>query len=321
MVKQKTTSDATETKYRWVQYKNPLIATWDDVKPGTVTINTSSGYTSSSFGGLWKKNSQARLCIANATSSNWYGAFGCWTTYGASTVPGYPNTTISTGYFDLYVNVTGLDFSTEYDGSGYSNSGAIIGSLAAAAGSPRYGVAASKANGTYIRTIKRPAEITAKDAITVSVWVNFSTWSIPISCTEGGGWNFEYGGGLRFPVYIASVGYKIAQSTVTSASLKNSWHMITGTMDKDNVKIYIDGQEKGTIATGSENGIGYASNYIFIGAEAAGNKVIPTSSSFAGKISDVRIYATALTAAQVADLYRRSMVVDASGNISPRGLS
>ena len=250
-------------------------------------------------------------------------------------IGGKPRTEVTANPYIYYLQLEAKDHATPwalggttrtpttiYDSSGYSNSGAIIGNLTAAAGSPRYGVATSKANGAYIRTIKRPAEITAKDAITVSVWVNFSTWSIPISCTEGGGWNFEeYGGGLRFPVYIASVGYKIAQSTVTSASLKNSWHMITGTMDKDNVKIYIDGQEKGTVATGSENGIGYASNYIFVGAEAAGNTVTPTSSSFAGKISDVRIYATAFTAAQVADLYRRSMVVDASGNISPRGLS
>ena len=39
-----------------------------------------------------------------------------------------------------------------------------------------------------------------------------------------------------------------------------------------------------------------------------------------GKISDVRTYATALTAEQVKELYNTSMLVDASGNISPREL-
>lgn len=105
MVKQKTTSSATETKYRWVQYKSPFTAAWADVKPGTVTFNTSTGYSSSSYGGLWQMNSNARLCIANGSSGNWYGAFGCWSTYNTNNIPGYPNTNISTGYMDLYIRV------------------------------------------------------------------------------------------------------------------------------------------------------------------------------------------------------------------------
>jgi len=47
MVKQKTTVDATETKWRWIQNINPMIATWDDVKPGTITFVT-TGYSTSS---------------------------------------------------------------------------------------------------------------------------------------------------------------------------------------------------------------------------------------------------------------------------------
>lgn len=105
MVKQKTTSSATEVKYRWIQNVNPLEATWADVKPGTVTFNTSSGYTSSSFGGLWKMNSYARMCIANGGSGNWYGALGSWTVYQTNQVPGFPNTSISTGYIDLYIRI------------------------------------------------------------------------------------------------------------------------------------------------------------------------------------------------------------------------
>ena len=34
--------------------------------------------------------------------------------------------------------------------------------------------------------------------------------SNPISCTEGGGWNFESSNGIRFPIYISGVGYKVA---------------------------------------------------------------------------------------------------------------
>ena len=105
MIKQKTTSSDTETKYRWVQNINPLEATYNDVKPGTVVFNTGSGYTNSSYGGLWRMNSSARMCIANNSSGNWYGALGSWSTYNTNQVPGFPNTNISTGYIDLYIRI------------------------------------------------------------------------------------------------------------------------------------------------------------------------------------------------------------------------
>ena len=159
-----------------------------------------------------------------------------------------------------------------------------------------------------------------KDAITVNLWQYATSWSNVISCTEGGGWNFENSSGLRFPVYISGVGYKIAQSTVTPASLNNGWHMLTGTMDKDNIKIYIDGEEVGTIATGSTNGIGYANNYLFICVEAAGNTTTPANSNYTGNISDVRIYATALTPAQILELYHTSVSIDNKNNIYAREL-
>lgn len=105
MVKQKTTSGATETKYRWSQVADPLTATYNDVKPGTVIFNTSTGYTNSTYGGLYKMNSYSRMNIANATNGNWYGAMGSWSTYNTNNVPGFPNSNISTGYMDLYLRV------------------------------------------------------------------------------------------------------------------------------------------------------------------------------------------------------------------------
>lgn len=105
MVKQKTTSSANEVKYRWIQNINPLEAVYNDVKPGTVTYNTSSGYTNSTMGGLWRMNGSARMCIANTNSSNWYGALGSWSPYQTNQVPGFPNSNISTGYIDLYIRI------------------------------------------------------------------------------------------------------------------------------------------------------------------------------------------------------------------------
>ena len=104
MVKQATTNTATEVKYRWIQTESLLTATYTTVKPADVTRITTTGYTDGGFGGVYIKNGNARLCIANSTSSNWYGAIGCWTVY-QSGIPGYPNTVITTGYIDLYFRI------------------------------------------------------------------------------------------------------------------------------------------------------------------------------------------------------------------------
>lgn len=105
MVKQKTTNTATETKYRWIQTANPLTATWADVKPGTVTFNTSSGYTNSSYGGMYLfKNTNLHMCIANGSNGNWYGGIGAAAAYNSG-IPGFPNTTVTSGYIDLYMRV------------------------------------------------------------------------------------------------------------------------------------------------------------------------------------------------------------------------
>ena len=208
-----------------------------------------------------------------------------------------------------------------YDCSGYGNDGTITGSLTTVADTPRYSCATKMTNGQYIRVNNRPAVCMPKDAITINLWQYATSWANPISCTQGGGWNFENGSsGIRFSVYISSVGYKVAESSITSASTQNAWHMLTGTMDKDNIKIYYDGEEVGTVANGSTNGIGYANNYIFIGAEAGGDDVTPTNSQYAGNLSDIRIYATALTPAQIKELYTTAAAVDKNGNIYAREL-
>ena len=104
MVKQKTTSSASEVKYRWIQNVSPLTATWDDVKPASVTRITTSGYTDGSNGGLYITNSNTHMVIANSNNGNWYGATGSWTTYSGG-IPGYPNSVITSGYMDIYIRV------------------------------------------------------------------------------------------------------------------------------------------------------------------------------------------------------------------------
>ena len=314
MIKQKTTSDASETKYRWIQKKSPLTATWYDVNKTEVTRITTSGYTNGGFGGLYIiNNSQTYMCIANDVINNWFGAIGCWTIWNDG-IPGYPESVITSGYMDLYVRIDDI-LPLIYDSSGYSNDAIITDTLSLDTDTLRYCYSTKFTSNSYLRCLNRPTNCLPKDAITVNLWIKYTTWGNPISCTEGGGWNFEnISAGIQFPLYISGVGYKTANSGVTPSTLINGWHMLTGTFDKTNVKIYIDGILKGTTATQSTNDIGYANNYLFIGAEAAGNTITPASKAFVGNISDVRIYSTALSQKDITDLYVTSSYIDKSGN-------
>ena len=105
MVKQKALVTDTETKYRWIQTKNPFDAVYGDVDLADVTRITTSGYsTYGNYGGIYKKNSNTYFSANNGTSSAWWGAFGSWTAYQGG-IPGWAQVIIKTGYFDLYLRV------------------------------------------------------------------------------------------------------------------------------------------------------------------------------------------------------------------------
>lgn len=104
MVKLTTTNTATETKYRWKQKTNPMTATWNDVAVSNVTYNTSSGYSSTTYGGLYCHKKSTYLCANNGTNGNWFGAVGSWTNYKEG-IPTWDAKTVTTGYEDLYLRV------------------------------------------------------------------------------------------------------------------------------------------------------------------------------------------------------------------------
>lgn len=312
MVKQKTTSNATETKYRWVQTKNPLLAVYNDVKPTSVTRITTSGYTDGTFGGLWKMNSNTRLCIANTSASNWYGAIGCWTAY-QNGIPGYPNTTITTGYIDLYVRIDN-QFTNIYDSSGYNHNGEIINNLTTDIFSPKYNLNTKFSASPYIRIGKQLYNM--RDEMTVTLWCK-KTWGsnvgTPFSSVESGGfgwqssganYNFYCGTGVSSNTYISSA--------VSVSGLSEGWHMLSATYDGLALRIYIDGELKNTVNKyTTKTQIYYNNNSgMFISGESAGSLTAPSGSLFNGNLSDVRIYATALTPAQIKELYETSKIVD-----------
>lgn len=301
MVKQKTTSNATEVKYRWTQNQNPLNATYTDVQPSAVTRITTSGYTDGTFGGIYVKGGQARLCIANATSGNWYGALGSWTAYNGGT-PGYPNTTVTTGYMDLYVRIDNISINglTEYDISGFGNNGTRIGNLSWSSDTPKYTVSTYFEDYTkYISGNMGDSWI--PDAITMSCWIKGTNKSarggyhLPLNMHST---NFEISitgssGKARMGFLIGGTRYV---SDIGSDILNGQWHMLTLTYNGSQICRYVDGvlvnseNRTGALTSASTLGIGQ-----FPGQTTYGNTQLYES--------DVRIYATALSADDIADLY------------------
>ena len=107
LVIQAATAGAVEKKIRWLQSVNPMVAVYGDVDNTDITYITSSEYNTSTWGGLYKKNSSAYLVANNGNSGNWWGATGCWTAYQGG-LPAFFGEICSTGYYDIYLRIDNL---------------------------------------------------------------------------------------------------------------------------------------------------------------------------------------------------------------------
>jgi len=209
----------------------------------------------------------------------------------------------------------------EYDVSGYCHNGTKYNIADYISDTPRYS-ASTKFNGTnsYIN-VGRGGMV--KDEITINLWAYMDDWTNYnnrrfIACTEGGGWNFEsVSNGIRF-----SIGTGVTSNTYVTGvpilytDLSAGWHMFTGVYDGFDNKIYLDGNYYGkTSKYTTKTPVYYhKSNDILIGAEAT-NSHSPGGSYFKGNLSDIRIYATALSDADILSLYNNSAFLDSSGNM------
>ena len=139
-----------------------------------------------------------------------------------------------------------------------------------------------------------------------------------ISCTEGGGWNIENNAGkIQFANYDSGVGYKVATSNVTWASLSAGWHDFDIIFDGTYTYGYLDGNKIATSVAYTSGKIGYwPNNSVFVGAEAGGSQTTPAGEYFTGYVGNVIIkndsnliarttYNTIVAPAQNLTLYAR----------------
>ena len=310
LFQQKTTSTASETQYRWTQTKAPLNTTQSDTN-STIGFTNISG---ASYGLTIKSgNTLLGYSIGN---TNWWSAAGAYIAYQGG-IPGVNSNVITTGYLKLWVRVDNVPYTVSglkvYDSSGYNNNGIVVGSLSTNTNTSRYDKCTIFNGSSYIAAGQKAK---VRDQITVNWWGYMSDWSKytrAISCTESGGWNFEpVSGCMSF-----ALGYGETSNTCTPSfstqvplsSITSGWHMFTGTWDGFQKKLYIDGALRAESTKLSNKSRIYYNpgNGIFIGAEAEGSATTSTYGYFNGYLSDIRIYATALSQVDIVELYNRKL--------------
>ena len=152
------------------------------------------------------------------------------------------------------------------------------------------------------------ASLKPSTAISIEQWLNADSWTAgtassykcSLSCTQGGGYSHNIWSGIFYSYIFAGGRY-----LVPSASVSNfyGWHHFVTTFDGQYAKLFIDGSLANTVDYGSANNtMTYASNSIFVGAEASSG-TSPEGYYWQGKISSTSIYNKALSNAEIAQNY------------------
>ena len=208
-----------------------------------------------------------------------------------------------------------------YDCSGYQNNGTVVGTLTAAAGSPRYEIATVFNGDSYSLTPSGSFNWWDFDKGTFCVWMRpaatASGWSGSVGIA---GDNDATKKAFDLTYYANSFRITYANTSYTTIATGKTlpggeWHFCAATIDGNEVKIYFDG-ELITTSTIDWKTATLPSNLRFqVGVDLPG-----TTEKFNGSYSDVRFYSTVLTAEQVKELYNTPVSIDSSGKLYTREL-
>lgn len=188
------------------------------------------------------------------------------------------------------------------DCSGYARHGEIIGNIATNYDAVRYNQCIYHTDGrsNYIKT---KAFTMPTDAVTMSCWfksntTGYNSYQIPLSFNSA---NYELSidpsGHFRNGFTIN--GSRQVLTTSHTSILDNKWHMITATYDGKTIRRYLDGKELTSYATSVSGTLVGGNSNLYIGTYNSGG--------YANKnayMSDVRVYASALSAAAIETLYK-----------------
>ena len=256
----------------------------------------------------WTSTAKMTICLyfqnveANSTINYWVKNLKL--EKGDKITPWCPNSS------DELATTMGMNDGIEYDTSGFGNNGTRTGTFSWASDTPKYAVS-QQFNGSAYTVLPITCSVSS-DAISVAVWGYESNWNTSTAerlvgaATSSSGWCIgDYGSENTLFAFYANGSYNAATGF---KSLSSGWHHFVITFDGLNLIYYVDGQEYNKKTFNSKQSV--TGNYnINIGRHYGGGY------SFKGRMSDFRIYATALSASDVLSLYQNSAYIDSSGNV------
>jgi 1,4-alpha-glucan branching enzyme len=198
--------------------------------------------------------------------------------------------------------------SMAFDSSGNTNTGAVLLGGGNWTSGMINGALSFDGESTQV-TVSNAASLNPVQTITIVAWVNAQYWFNTPHILEKGNTDNQYGlfvnGSGQLEFLLAGVANGTLSVTPPSAG---DWHHVAGTYDGSLVSLYIDGQ---LVAQQSASGpLAITTDPLAIGDKPSGN----VFTSFAGVIDDVRIYGSALSAIQIAQVYGTDSVGDGIAN-------
>ena len=198
---------------------------------------------------------------------------------------------------------------TVYDCSGYQNNGTIFRALSCIGDSPRYKISTHFTSSIPSR-IMLPSDmscLSGNNEQTLSCWVR--SYGLGSGMTQSGLISLGYGNTLFLDASIYC--YRIDNGSGLGCIGANqnphdgNWHLVTATYKSGVASIYIDGVLKNSVSRTFSN------RYINIGGNCIGTEVNNSPVyNLNGDISDIRMYATALSADDIKELYNTSCIVN-----------
>ena len=195
-----------------------------------------------------------------------------------------------------------------YDSSGYRNDGTVIGNIISSIDTPKYDYSLSMNNTSTSNHIECDKEVTIPtEAITASIWVKTASkatnqviFAHPL---------IEFG-------TLNSLGYVRPNSNTAGFTLNNfvndAWNHIVVIRQNTTFKLYVNGVLE--TQSGASNNYTHSGTALWLLNRNYNN-------NYAGNamVSDFRLYSTALTDAQILELYNTSASMD-KNNIYTREL-
>lgn len=228
------------------------------------------------------------------------------------------------------LNNIGIKEDIEYDCSGYCNNGIRTGNFQYDNDTPKYNVSTVfSASSSVIKIPNSNYAIQGSQNMTISVWAYKEDWSQYVqriySCTESGGLNIQNSssGNMQWAVNVYTdaekTSHKYASSSpdlyirVPRTDFSSGWHMFTWVYTTSGTSLYVDGVLKQS-KTGTSYGLYFHSTApLILGGQATSTNY--SSPYLDGKLSDFRIYVTALSVEDILALYKNSVYIDNEGNL------